>query len=499
MERASGVLMHVSSLPSKYGIGSFGKECFEFIDYIKSAGQKFWQVLPLNQTGFGNSPYQSCSANSLNPYFIDLEILKEEGLISDTDLKNAINEEKYVNFGWLYYTRYPLLKKAFINFDESDKDFQAFIKEGKHHSYALFMALKTHHNGKSFNEWDTEYKFRDAKALSRFEEKNKSEINFWLFLQFMAKKQWTNVKKYANDNGIKIIGDMPLYVAYDSVDVWENPQLFKLDKNLNPTKVAGVPPDYFSALGQLWGNPVYDYKEHKKQNFEWWAKRIERLLEKFDCIRIDHFRGLDRFYEIPFGKENALIGKWAQVPYKALFERLSELLNKNNVIAEDLGVMDDGVLRLLKYTGFPGMKVLDFAFDGNPDNPYLPKNVPCNCVCYTGTHDNETIASMPLNFVSDDAKRSLHNILMQSKKEFKVKGPIKTNIQIAKTVIELGFASKANLFIIPLSDVFLLGNDYRMNEPSTLSEQNWAVRFKKGQFKKSNAEYLRNLTIKYNR
>lgn len=493
MKRKFGVLMHVSSLPNKYGIGTFGKEAYAFLDYLSSAGAAYWQVLPLNQTGYGNSPYQSPAGDSLNPYFISPEILKEEGLITKSELAALTDNSFYVDYGKLYETRYPLLRKAFSRFDKDGDDFKKFIKSGKFKDYALFMAIKDAEGGKAFCDWDEGFKFRDKAALGKFARAHKDDLLFWQFVQFKAREQWEMLKGYAKSLKLKIIGDMPLYVAYDSADVWKNPKLFKLDENLSPTKVAGVPPDYFSASGQLWGNPVYDYAEHEKNGFRWWVSRLKNALKLYDVVRIDHFRGLDRYYEIPAGHTDARFGEWIDVPHRALFSEIKKCVPDGRIIAEDLGILDDGVYRLLAETGYPGMCVLSFAFNGESDNKYLPENITENSVCYTGTHDNDTLKGLIGNMSAWD-KNNLVRGVNESLKRFKIK-----NTDLADSIVELGFACAADLFVLPMQDVAMKGGEYRMNEPSTDKPQNWAVRFTAGDFKKVFANKLKKLKIKYKR
>jgi len=490
--------MPVFSLPSKYGAGSFGKESFAFVDYLVSAGQKLWQILPLVQTGYGNSPYSSVSAQSINPYFISLEFLKEEGLLTAGELKFASLSGKYIDYGALYAVRYPLLKKAFSRFDINNKSFRAFIRSEKAYDYALFMAIKEASGQKHFYEWDEPLKRRDERALKKFYNDYKEQVLFWQFVQFKGLEQWKNLKKYANKKGVEIMGDMPLYVALDSVEVWKDPKLFKLDENFAPKKVAGVPPDYFCENGQLWGNPVYDYNEHKKDGFSWWCDRLKRALEIYDYVRIDHFRGLDRYYEVDSDSPDAKVGEWIDVPEEELFSAINKNVDKERIIAEDLGIIDDGVRDLLRRTGYPGMKILSFAFNGEENNLYLPKNIEENSVCYTGTHDNDTLMGLIQNASEWDKK----NLVVGVKESLLTAGinlNVDTDEELANAIIELGFYSKANAFIIPMQDVLKTYSDYRINEPGTVKDQNWAVKFDKSHFKATTAKKLKFLTEKYNR
>ncbi|MBR5192386.1 MAG: 4-alpha-glucanotransferase [Clostridia bacterium] len=485
--------MPIFSLPTKYGIGDFGKTSYNFIDFLYSAKQNVWQVLPLVQTGFGNSPYSSICSYSFNPYFISLDMLEEEKLLTKKDLNKAKFNGSLIDYNFLYNTRYALLRKAFNNFNLTDKEFKKFLKENKFGDYALFMTIKDL-TKKPFNEWEEELKFRQEKALRKVKKENEKEYLFYQFIQFLGQKQWLLLKKYANKKGVKIIGDMPLYTAYDSVDVWVNPKLFKLDENLSPTTVAGVPPDYFSKTGQLWGNPVYDYTEHEKTNFSWWKNRIKNALTIYDYVRIDHFRGLDRFYEIPAGSKDATFGEWKDVPSYKMFDEIKSKVNCENVIAEDLGIIDDGVRKLLKYTNFPGMKVLSFAFDGDENNLHLPKFAEYNSVCYTGTHDNDTLVGL-INSLTEERLKVLKKGVEESCKLLGVK----KCQNVVNNVIKLGFASNSKLFILPMQDLCLLGTEFRINEPSVVKEQNWAIIINKKYFSKKYIEKLKNYTLKYNR
>lgn len=498
MDRVSGILMPIFSLPSKYGAGSFGKESYEFIDFLNKSGQKVWQILPLVQTGYGNSPYSSVSAQSFNPYFISLDILKEQGLLKEGELKFARLEGEYINYGDLYAVRYPLLRKAFSRFDRQDKEFKSYLRKKESYDYALFMAIKYASGQKHFYKWEEGLKLRQEKALKKFAKDYSEEILFWQFLQFIAKNQWQKLKSYANSKNVSIIGDMPLYVALDSVDVWQNPQLFKLDSDFIPTKVAGVPPDYFCEDGQLWGNPVYDYEGHKEQLFTWWKQRLKSALERYDYVRIDHFRGLDRYYQIDAGKANAKEGEWVKVPSEELFDALHLEIKKDRIIAEDLGIIDDGVRRLLAYTGYPGMKILSFAFNGEGDNLYLPERIEENYVCYTGTHDNDTLKGL-IDSASDWDYHNLIKGVSNSLNILGIDGEVTDKESLIDAIINLGYASKAKLFILPMQDVLKLGSEYRINEPGTVKEQNWAIKFNKGAFNQKTANKLKKLTKKYKR
>lgn len=488
--------MPIFSLPGKYGIGGFGKEAYNFIDYLKSAGQKVWQILPLVQTGYGNSPYSSVSSESFNPYFISPDLLIEQGLLTEQEVEFSLANGKYIDYSELYAVRYPMLRKAFSRFNRNGRAFKAYVKSGEAKDYALFMALKYESGQKHFYEWEDKYKYRNTEALDSFASAFKEEIDFWQFVQFTAKNQWLKLKKYANKKGVEIMGDMPLYVALDSVDVWVNPHLYKLDSDFTPKKVAGVPPDYFCADGQLWGNPVYDYEVHAKDGFSWWTERLKKALAIYDYVRIDHFRGLDRFFEVPFGAENAKVGEWIDVPHDQLFSAIHKQVDRDRIIAEDLGIIDDGVRDLLKDVGYPGMKILSFAFNGESGNLYLPYHIEENSVCYTGTHDNDTLRGLIENAPEWDYNNIVNGV-KYSLERLEINGEVDDINQLISSIIELGFSCKAKLFILPWQDVLGLGSDYRINEPGTVKEQNWSIRFTENDFTKEVANKVKALTIKY--
>ncbi len=498
MQRQSGILMPIFSLPSKYGVGDFGKEGYKFVDYLKSAGQKIWQLLPLVQTGYGDSPYSSIASDSFNPYFISPELLIEDGLITKEETEFAVVDRPYIDYGELYNVRFPMLRKAFTRFNRQSKEFLDYLDSKESLNYALFMALKYQSGQKHFYHWENKYKFRNKEALERFAENYKDEIEFWQFIQFTAKNQWLKLKAYANKKGIKIVGDMPLYVALDSVDVWVHPELYKLDDNFVPKKVAGVPPDYFCQEGQLWGNPVYDYEEHEKDDFKWWTNRLKKALSIYDYVRIDHFRGLDRYYEVENGAPNAIIGEWVDVPHEKFFTAVHKVIDKDRIIAEDLGIIDDGVIELLKDTGYPGMKILSFAFNGDRNNFYLPYNIEENSVCYTGTHDNDTLRGL-IEKARDWDYKNLVEGVKYSQEVLEVEGETDTVDGLIESIIELGLKCKANLFVLPFQDLLGLGTEYRVNEPGTIKKQNWSVKFKEEDFSVEKAKWLNKLTKKYKR
>ena len=486
-QRGAGVLCHISSLPNEYGIGSLGKEAYEFVDVLKKNGVKYWQVLPLQQTGFGDSPYQSVCCTSGNPYFIDIEGLKREGLLDDEELEGAKMPAGDVDFGELYEKRYALLRRAYARFNIRDSEFIAFIESGEFEDYALFMSLKARY-GVTFNHFPDSYKYKENLAMYEFRNAvYRSEYCFWMFVQFMFKKQWKALKDYANEKGVYIIGDIPLYVAYDSSDVWARPELFEVDEDLKPVKVAGVPPDYFSKSGQLWGNPLYNWDAMRAENFDWWVNRIARAKEMYDVIRIDHFRGLDRFYSIDANAYNATEGEWLECPGRELFGEIRKRLGKVEIIAEDLGIVDEGVELLRRQTGFPGMNVLMFAFDGEKDNPYLPENIVENSVTYTGTHDNDTALGFLLKMTDKEFltfKKRLRKVL----KEQEIYYPLVDRKDVVKALWMCALHCKSYLTVIPVQDILGLDNTARMNVPS-VSTDNWRFRLEAMPSRNAMAEF----------
>ena len=466
--RSSGVLMHISSLPSPYGIGTMGKEARKFADFLKKAGQKYWQILPVCPTSYGDSPYQSFSSFAGNPYFIDLETLCEEKLLTKKECESYPwgTNPRYVDYGVMYESRYPLLKKAYARFRKhTPSDFSDFCEKEAEwlDDYALFMALKDAHGGDSWFLWEPELKTRKKRALDKARAEYAEDICFYQMLQYLFYRQWRRLKAYVNDLGIEIIGDVPIYVAGDSADVWANPKQFYLDKELNPIDVAGCPPDVFSVDGQLWGNPLFRWDVMKRDGYSWWIKRIGAVCQLYDVVRIDHFRGFDSYYAIPGKDETARNGEWRKGPGIELFHAIEEAIGRPNIIVEDLGFLTPSVVELVKQTGYPGMKILQFAFGDTPDNAYLPHNYDKNCVVYTGTHDNETVLSWYQG--TDGKTRKYAKAYMNlSKKE-----------GIHWGVMRTAWNSVANLAIMPMQDILGLGDEGRMNTPSTLGG-NWEWR-----------------------
>lgn len=495
-KRQCGVLLPVSSLPSKYGIGCFSKSAYDFVDALKVAGQSCWQILPLGPTSYGDSPYQSFSTFAGNPYFISLEDLIEEGVLTEKecDAVDFGSREDDVDYEKIYKGRYKLLRKAYERSDISkNPDFVRFQQEQAHWlgDYALFMAVKDRFEGIPWTEWAEDIRLRWNNALDYYRKELYFEIEFQEYMQFKFYEQWAKLKAYANRRGIRIIGDIPIYVAMDSADTWANPWLFKLDENNCPTQVAGCPPDGFSATGQLWGNPLYNWEVHRNSGFEWWIKRIENCFRLYDVVRIDHFRGFDEYYAIPYGDKTAEHGWWEKGPGIDLFRAVSVRLGARKIIAEDLGYMTDSVKRLVEESGYPNMKVIEFAFDerdtGNASD-YLPHNYPENCVVYTGTHDNETLLSW-LRDITPKERRQVREYLNNF---------YGSDREICQDLICLVMRSVAKLCVIPMQDYLYLDNSARMNQPSTLGN-NWKWRLIPGQFTENLQKEMKVLAKRYGR
>ena len=491
--RRNGMLLPIASLPSPYGIGGFSKEAYEFIDLLEETGQKLWQILPLGPTSYGDSPYQSFSTFAGNPYFIDLDTLVEKGWLTKEacEASDYGDNESYIDYGRIYNSRFVLLKQAFLNSDVlSDEKFAEFCKANQHWlpDYALYMALKNQNDGKSWIEWEEEIRLRKPEAVEYYKKELEEECNFYEFLQYEFHEQWTKVKEYAHEKGIQIVGDVPIYVAFDSADTWANPELFQLDEKNLPLGVAGCPPDAFSATGQLWGNPLYNWAYHKKTGYDWWLKRIAYCFDLYDIVRIDHFRGFDEYYSIPYGDETAVNGHWEKGPGMDLFNTVKEKLGELDIIAEDLGFLTESVFQLLKDSGYPGMKVLQFAFDPSEDSDYLTYKYQRNCVVYTGTHDNDTTAGWFEKLSDGDREVALRymNSFYTPKEEQHW------------DLIALAMRSTADTCIIPVQDFLGLGSEARINMPSTLGD-NWKWRMTKGAFSEELKEKIRRMTKLYGR
>ena len=491
--RRNGMLLPIASLPSPYGIGGFSKEAYEFIDLLEETGQKLWQILPLGPTSYGDSPYQSFSTFAGNPYFIDLDTLAEKGWLTKEacEASDYGDNESYIDYGRIYNSRFVLLKQAFLNSDIlSDEKFTEFCKANQHWlpDYALYMALKNQNDGKSWIEWEEEIRIRKQEAVEYYKKELEEECNFYEFLQYEFHEQWTKVKEYAHKKGIQIVGDVPIYVAFDSADTWANPELFQLDEKNLPLGVAGCPPDAFSATGQLWGNPLYNWAYHKKTGYDWWLKRIAYCFDLYDIVRIDHFRGFDEYYSIPYGDETAVNGHWEKGPGMDLFNTVKEKLGELDIIAEDLGFLTESVFQLLKDSGYPGMKVLQFAFDPSEDSDYLTYKYQRNCVVYTGTHDNDTTAGWFEKLSDGDKEVALRymNSFYTPKEEQHW------------DLIALAMRSTADTCIIPVQDFLGLGSEARINMPSTLGD-NWKWRMTKGAFSEELKEKIRRIPKIYGR
>lgn len=477
-----GVLMHISSLPSDYGIGCFGKPCFDFIDFLAATGQHVWQVLPLNPTTYGDSPYQSPASFALNPYFINPNDLYLQKLLTKEELLLAKTKASKVNYGELFEKRYPLLRLAFSRFKSSNQ-YKKFLIANAYwlEDYATFMALKVKNGFSSWTDWDGQDRNKDTAVTSE------KEKDFWRFVQYECATQWTAVLAYAHKKKIQILGDMPIYVAMDSVDVWSNPNEFLLSSDYVPTVVAGVPPDYFSEDGQLWGNPLYDWDKMEQEDFAWWKTRVKRSFELYDLLRIDHFRGFSAYFAIPYGDVNARRGEWREGKGKALFAAINKAYPNAKIIAEDLGVITQDVRELLAYTGFPGMKVLQFAFEKD-DSEYMPRMYDTdNCVVYTGTHDSDLAASW-CAALSKDALKRFESETHREKGETRM-----------DAAIRIALCSRSDLVVIPLQDYLGLKNaNGRMNTPS-MSAGNWTWRASKRSFSENLRKKMRKMAKVGNR
>ena len=491
MKRESGILLSITSLPSRYGIGCFSKEAYEFVDRLKEAGQSYWQILPLGPTSYGDSPYQSFSTFAGNPYFISLEDLIREGVLTEEECSRADfgSRPDFVDYAKVYEERFPLLRKAYERSSISlDPEFRKFRDENRWwlEDYALFMAVKARFKGTAWTRWAQDIRLRWQNALDYYRRELYYDIEFHQYLQFKFSQQWKKLKSYANANGIRIIGDIPIYVAMDSADTWAHPELFELDRDNIPTAVAGCPPDGFSATGQLWGNPLYRWEYHRSTGYEWWLARLAYCYKLYDVVRIDHFRGFDQYYSIPAGSDTAVGGHWEQGPGIGFFHTVRSALGEKEIIAEDLGYVTDSVRQLVKDSGFPGMKVLQFAF-GPGDSEYLPHNHPVHCVVYTGTHDNTTAAAWYRTAAPAQRKKAAAYLGLNREEGF------------AAGLVRGALASPGELCIIPLADYLALGAEARINTPSTLGGSNWVWRALPGQLCAANAKKIAALAVLYGR
>lgn len=497
-KRGSGILLHITSLPSQFGIGDLGPDAYRLVDFLSQAGQRYWQVLPLNPTnpGGGNSPYYSSSAFAGNALLISPELLEKEGLLSKSDFGDAHDfKDKQADYDKVINFKDKLFSIAFNNFKNNSEKlnslFSEFCSAHSHwlNDFALFNALKSHFNQKIWTDWPNEIRDREPEALRTFQKKLDRQIEFEKFLQFIFFQQWFSLKKYCEEHSVEIIGDVPYYVSLDSADVWENYPIFKLDANKNPTHVAGVPPDYFSETGQRWGNPVYRWDVLKDQNYTWWIERIEHNLQMYHWIRIDHFRGFVGYWEVLATEKTAINGKWVQAPAEDFFNTLLQKNPKLPIIAEDLGVITDDVKEIIQKFNFPGMKILLFAFDESlPKNPYAPHNHIQNCLIYTGTHDNNTARGWFEEEASDDMRKRLMQYVGREIRED----------EIHWELIRLALMSVANMAIIPIQDVLGLKSNAKMNRPGT-SSGNWKWRLSPGQLTEAVVQKLRAMTEIYGR
>ncbi len=495
-KRSSGILLHISSLPGDYGIGDFGKEAHNFIDFLAKAKQAYWQILPLGVTGFGDSPYQCFSAFAGNPYFINLDELMQLGYLTEEQIREfELGEDPgRVDYELLYKNKMKLLRIAYKTAKEDVWDeLERFYKKNYSwlRDFALFMSIKNTEGisprvGDSWLKWDEHYKDSDSNVVSDFERFSKNEIYFWVFTQYFFFNQWKNLKYYANKRGIKIIGDLSMYVSEDSSDVWANPHLFNLDEYLCPVAVAGVPPDICSCEGQLWGNPVYNWDVMEKQGYDWWIRRIRMSFELYDVLRIDHFRGFESYCEIKYGSKDATRGRWVKGPGMKLFNKIKEKLGDLDIIAEDLGYITKKVEKLIKETGFPSMKVLQYAFDSGGDSRYLPHNYDKNCVVYTGTHDNSTVLGSIKDMLPEDFDFAKKYLRLSKEEGFNW------------GFIRGAWSSVARLAIAPMQDFLGLDDSARMNKPSSVGE-NWVWRLNKSDLTDELAKRIGELTDTYRR
>lgn len=486
--RTSGILLHISSLPSPYGIGTLGKEAYEFVDFLVESGQSIWQILPIGPTSYGDSPYASPSSFAFNPYFIDFDLLVKDKLLLKTELP-AKDEGMKVNYGKVYYEKYYVLHKAYLRKDRYQKQFDRFKKANAEwlDDYARFMVLKNEHENRPWNKWYDDFRYKVDHAMEWFDNEYDTQIDEYKFYQFLFVKQWKKLKKYANEKGIKIMGDMPIYCAYDSCDVWSNPNYFQLDDRLEPTFVAGCPPDQFSEGGQLWGNPLYNYEVMEKDNYSWWVKRIKHSLKMFDILRIDHFRGFAGYFSIPYGDLDARGGHWVEGPGYKLFKAVKMKCRKANIVAENLGHLTPDVFELLKKCKYPGMNIAQFELNGGNNSHPILGNYPTNNIMYTGTHDNQTIISFYHSLNEADRKLidEACNIGFMDRPELKI--------------VEFCMNKNCDYCIVPLQDYLGLPDDIaRMNTPSTASG-NWGYRCRKMNFTPELAKFIKELTIKSNR
>lgn len=499
MKRSSGILLHISSLPGKYGIGSFGKEALKFSKFLKEMGFTWWQTLPFGTTDDCNSPYKSFSAFAGNPLFIDLQTLAEKGFLTENELKeNECPNPYFVNFEWLNKTRYKIFRLAYKRIDENEKNkIKEFEKKNKHWlpDFALYMTLREKNNNTDWYLWkDKELKFHKKEAVEKAFEKYADEVFFHEFLQYEFFSQWEKIKSEINKNGIKMIGDMPIYVSLESADVWANRELFDLSEDGSPRLVAGVPPDYFSEEGQMWGNPLYNWELMKKQNYSWWLERIKNSLQIFDMVRIDHFRGFSAYWGVPADAENAKSGNWIKGPGMDFFNVVMKKFNNSQIIAEDLGDIDEDVVKLLKETKLPGMRVMQFAFIGDRDSIHLPHNYEKNVIAYTGTHDNNTILGWLWEATPENRKTALEYCNFTGK-DWGMGG---YHSESCRSVIRALWQSPAQLAIVPIQDLCGFGSDTKMNQPG-VAGGNWAFRITEDSLNQIDKKWIESINDIYRR
>ena len=496
--RCSGVLLHPTSLPGRFGIGDLGPEAYRFVDFLVAAGQHLWQMLPLGPTGYGNSPYQSLSAFAGNPLLISLERLVDDGLLERADLANVPRfPEDRVDFDAVSAFKTPLLKKSFAAFERGPiGEFVDFCRRnaGWLDVYVLFVAVREAHGTSGWNAWESDIRLRHPEAIERWTQRLMAEVRYQQYLQFQFFRQWSALKKYGNDRSVRLIGDIPVFVALDSAEVWAHPGMFYLDEHGRPTVVAGVPPDYFSETGQLWGNPLYRWDVMANDGYSWWVERFKATREVVDIIRLDHFRGFESYWEVPAGEKTAMNGRWVKGPGAGFFETVKKALGDLPIIAEDLGIITPEVTALREQLGLPGMRVLQFAFTGGADNTHRPHNYPRNCVVYTGTHDNNTTAGW---FQGEGARVALaEDVLGERETALKYLGSLGNEINW--DLIRLAFMSVADTAIVPVQDVLGLGSEARMNTPGT-TRGNWKWRLAAGQLTEQHARRLADLGQLYGR
>ena len=490
--RESGILLPVSALPGRYGIGRLGQAAEDFIDFLTAAGCRYWQVLPLSPTGYGDSPYQSCSCFAGNPYLIDFDRLAAKGWLDKADYEtvNWGSDPHAVDYQLLWENVMPVLRRAYAGFlKHKPADYRRFCSAQKAWlpDYALFMALKDAHGGKPWYEWEPALAMYEKQAVAAAKEQYAEDIDFYCFVQYCFFTQWNALKKYAGKAGIRIIGDIPIYAAFDSAEVWAKPQLFQLDDDKKPVAVAGCPPDAFAVTGQLWGNPLWDWEKMAKDGYRWWLSRLAFVLRLYDVVRIDHFRGFERYYAIPYGEPTAEHGKWIKGPGYALWKAAKERFSELPVIAEDLGNITPAVEKLLRRTGFPGMKVMQFAFDSGADNPYLPHNFKTpNCVCYTGTHDNHTLRGWVRSMSAEACDYAMAYFSLKKKKK------------LPQAMLHAAWGSIADIAVAQMQDFLNSPPADRINTPSTLGG-NWIWRMDEADLSEKRAAKIRSLNTVYGR